>query len=85
MTPSLYEGIKEVSVTDTDTYQACPHCGSANFGASEFEKGLNHLLQAHKGRLLHVGQETGYDASGELQFKTVAVVGFVEDPFVGAK
>ncbi|MEW8052076.1 MAG: hypothetical protein AB2809_17085 [Candidatus Thiodiazotropha sp.] len=60
----------------TDEMKACPVAGCAvQIGAESFELSVNHLLEHHNYKLLHVGQETHRSTNdGELYHSTVAVL-----------
>jgi hypothetical protein len=54
----------------------CPLCRNADLdGIKGFEAACNHLLQGHKLKRLHVGQETINDQDGKPWHTTVAVFG----------
>jgi hypothetical protein len=61
----------------TNETVACPICGFTTYGGDEvaFSDVSNHILQEHKLKCLHVGQESRLSDSGGLAHSTVAVFG----------
>lgn len=74
MAPSYLEGIAHTIYISTDIAKVCEHCAeylrSENFAAS-----VNHYIEEHGYKLLHVGSETDNDHEGKPFHKTVAVLG----------
>ncbi len=73
-TENAYKGIKHVVYISTDIGTGCEHC-RASIGLERYAESINHYIEQHGYRLLHVGQETGHDSDGKPWHKTVAVVG----------
>ncbi len=73
MTPqNRYEGISHVVQLNSDYGKPCEHC-SFPIG-SDLSAFINHYINEHGYKLLHVGQETAR-AEGNLFQLTVALVG----------
>lgn len=72
MSKNVYEGITKTISFTAYTGHSCNDCGKACLGGDidKFHEGINHCIQEHGYKLLHVGQET--IATGET---TVAVLG----------
>lgn len=76
--------VKQVTRVSSQVWEACPFCDD---GASMSERDgtvflvnqVNHLIEAHGFRLLHVGQQTDWTEAGETVQYTVAVLG-TDDP-----
>jgi len=69
MTKHYHEGIKHVVEVSTHTGTSCEHCHT-QVGLANFTEGINHYIEAHGYKLLHIGSETGEG----LQM-TVAILG----------
>jgi hypothetical protein len=71
-----YAGIRHVIYLSTNSSARCEFCEEAfGFMSLEVAKGINHLLQNHGCRLLHVGTETSHDDEGKPWHSTVAILG----------
>jgi hypothetical protein len=73
-------GIGKVYEVSTHILEGCPVCNSlpARVDLDNMENiapRVNHMLEMHGLRLLHVGQQTGTAANGEPFVATVAVLG----------
>jgi hypothetical protein len=64
-----YKGVKHVVHISTHVQTGCEHC-SFGVGGEHFTDSINHYIEQHGYKLLHVGTETGQG----LQM-TVAVLG----------
>ena len=65
-----------VRVSNDDLYGTCRVCGDGFSGlGSDFELKVNHYLQEHGYRILHVGQETTRDEDENPWQITVAILG----------
>ena len=72
---NYYEGIKQVVYISTDCGTTCEHC-SASIGIEKFVESINHYIEQHGYRLLHVGTETSNDINdGTPWHSSVAVLG----------
>ena len=66
--------VKNVIYVSSDISQSCPLCRQM-LKAEEVGDSINHILQAHDYKLLHVGTETTDGSDGKPWHKTVAVLG----------
>ena len=71
---SPYRGITHVVHLDEDEGQDCEECGQV-FGFDEVAASINHYLERHGYRLLHVGMQTSQDDDSKIWHTTVAMVG----------
>lgn len=73
-TKNIYEGIEHVVHISTNIETSCEHC-IERVGADRFSESVNHYIEKHKYRLLHVGSECDTDAEGKPCHHTIAVLG----------
>ena len=73
-----YEGIKHIVHIGNRT-KRCDLC-MKKLRADELQEGVNHYLNEHGYKLLHVGTETISDARGDKYHTTVAIVGWRDSP-----
>jgi len=71
---TLYEGICHVIHVSTDIGTHCEHCAEW-IGSERLAKSINHYIEDHGYKLLHVGTETTCDDGGKPWHTTVAVLG----------
>ena len=75
---NYFSGVKHVVHISTNIGKSCEHC-SAHIGATaddhELGESINHYIETHGYKLLHVGTETSHDANGNPWHSTVAVLG----------
>jgi hypothetical protein len=71
---NYYEGIKHVVYVSTGEQKECEHCGES-VGGSLFAKAVNHYIEEHGYKLLHIGTDTNWSDEGTPWHDTVAVVG----------
>ena len=69
-----YHGISRVVRLDEDEGQDCEECGQT-FGFDEIAASINHYLERHSYRLLHVGTQTSQEDDDKIWHTTVAIVG----------
>lgn len=74
-TQNYYEGIQHVVFISTDVEQSCEHCTERVGGNRYFGESINHYIEQHGYKLLHVGSETTRDDAGTPWHTTVSVVG----------
>ena len=74
LTPNYYSGVQHVVQISTNIGTGCEHC-STSIGLEEFAQSVNHYIEQHGYKLLHIGQETGTDMDGKPWHNTVAVLG----------
>jgi len=58
----------------TNVGQPCEHCAEQT-GLDRLAESINHFLERHGYKLLHVGMETTHDSDGKPWHSTVGVVG----------
>jgi hypothetical protein len=73
-TQNIYEGIRHVVRVSTDISATCEHC-QEQMGVDWFAKLVNHYIERHGYRLLHVGTETTDDRNANPWHCTIAVLG----------
>jgi hypothetical protein len=72
-TTNYYEGIKHVVRIVSIGTTKCNQC-NASFGEGAFAAAMNHYIEKHGYKILHVGSET-YQDFGETQHYSVAILG----------
>jgi len=72
---NYYKDVKHVVYISTNIGTGCEHCHGVSIGLDDFAKSVNHYVEQHSYKVLHVGQETGYDMDGKPWHSTVAVLG----------
>ncbi len=98
---NYYDGIMHVVYISTNIGTCCEHCdepiGLAGPGDHRLAESINHYIEKHGYKLLHVGTETTGDSEGSPWHTTVALLGttrihkprkirpleIVEDPSTG--
>jgi hypothetical protein len=73
-TQNLYEGIRHVVRVTTDSSASCEHC-QEQMSMDRFPKLVNHYIERHGYRLLHVGTETTDDSKANPWHTTIAILG----------
>lgn len=73
-TGNNYRGINHIVHISTDVSTGCEHCHFSIGGGLRFAESINHYIEQHGYKLLHVGAETTGDSSAPWH-TTVAVVG----------
>jgi hypothetical protein len=73
-TQNYYKDVKDVVYISTSISTGCEHC-DFSVRAENFAGSINHYIEQHGYKLLHVGQETDYNMEGKQSFSTVAVLG----------
>lgn len=73
-TQNYYEGVKHVVHISSDIGTACEHCGE-KVGIERFAESINHYIDQHGYKLLHVGAQAIHDDQGKPCHCTVAVLG----------
>jgi hypothetical protein len=69
-----YNGVTHVVHISTSARRGCAECDQLIYG-KHLDWAINHYIENHGYRLLHVGTETGRDDDGNLLHSTVAVLG----------
>lgn len=72
-TQNYYEDVKHVVQISTDTMTGCEHCNE-KIGHERFAESINHYIEQHGYKLLHVGTETTHGDEGPWH-STVAILG----------
>jgi len=70
-----YAGLGSVVKLDTNISKACLHCPGEFFDGEDIDNAINHYVQKHHYRVLHVGTETSHGQDGKPWHNTVAIVG----------
>lgn len=73
MPPKKQTSPSAVVTISSDVGSKCKHCDEF-LGLNKFDFSVNHYIQAHGYRILHVGQQTSYDAESKPWQSTVAVL-----------
>ena len=75
---SFYDGVTETRKVFSSEHGFCREDG-CNFSVQNKTDGhdelVNHYINAHKYRILHVGSETEFDSEGHLVVYTVVFLG----------
>lgn len=71
---SYYEGVQHVVHLSTNIGASCKHC-SERVGLNSLAESINHYIEQHGYKLLHVGTETSHDMNGNPWHSTVAILG----------
>jgi len=72
---NYYKGIKHVVHISTDVTKGCEHC-SFLIGGENFSESINHYIEQHGYKLLHVGTETIHNQTdGSSWHMTIAILG----------
>lgn len=78
------QATKRTTYISSDIGRGCEHCDHA-IGALDtgnMADSINHYIQVHGYRLLHVGTETTHDSNGKPWHTTVAILGHEDPPAV---
>ncbi len=73
------EGVARTTKVSTDISRGCEHCG-ASIGYEDFTGAVNHFIQTHGYKLIHVGTETISDRDDKPWHTTVAILGSDNPP-----
>ena len=75
---SIYDGVNSIVKISTNLGETCKHC-TFSIGAwsngDNFAASIEHYINEHGYKLLHVGSETDRDDEGPPWQSTIAVVG----------
>jgi len=72
-TENYYKDISHIVHISTDEGIRCEHC-DFRIGTNNFAESVNHYINKHKYKLLHMGQETSQKDGNPFQL-TVATLG----------
>ena len=70
-----YDDIGQVVQISTNFQENCIECSDSIGGEEWFAESINHYIQQHEYRLLHIGQQSVQADDGTLRSHTVAIVG----------
>ena len=71
---NIYNGISHVVQISTNIEKGCEHCQYFE-KSDEFATSINHYIEKHGYRLLHIGTETTRDYEEKLCYISVALLG----------
>lgn len=71
---NYHEDIQHVVYISTNIGVSCEHCNES-VGLDRFAESINHYINQHEYKLLHVGTETSHNMDGKPWHSTVAVLG----------
>jgi hypothetical protein len=74
-TKSRYEGVKHVVDISTNISKGCEECSKQIGGPDSLAESINHYIEKHGYRLLHVGTETIDGPDSAPWHTSAAVVG----------
>jgi hypothetical protein len=76
------ENVKRTTQISSNVGRGCEHCGYAigSAGREDLSDGINHFIEVHGYRLLHVGTDTDHGRDGKVWHNTVAVLGHDNPP-----
>jgi len=72
---NIYDGVGKVVEVSTNIGSGCADCGTWLDGSEKFSESINHYIQQHGYRLLHVGGDTTHGNDGTPWHNTLAVLG----------
>jgi hypothetical protein len=67
--------MKHIVRVSSNVIEKCAHCGEVIGGDVFFDASINHYMNAHGYKLLHVGAETTTDRDDRTWHTTVAILG----------
>ena len=73
-TKNYYDDVTHVVYISTNIGKGCEHCDEA-FRNDSVAESINHYIEAHGYRLLHVGTDTNRTSDGDLWHSTIAILG----------
>jgi hypothetical protein len=76
------EHVKRTTEVSSDLSRACEHCGQLIGGYAFYSltDGINHFIEKHGYRLLHLGTRTQRSKDGQPQHREVAILGHDDPP-----
>lgn len=66
--------VTRVTRVSSDINEKCVHCDEV-VGGRNFTSSINHYIQAHGYKLIHVGSETSSEERDVVRMSTVAILG----------
>lgn len=74
-TENYYKGVTHVVSLSTDEGKKCEYCSFYCDGPSNFAEAINHYVEKHEYKLLHIGTDTTHGNDGSPWHNTLAVLG----------
>jgi len=74
------KAVKHLVEITTNASKGCEECDSVLSGVENFAGAVNHYLQVHGYRLIHLGSQTSHDYQGNPWQSTIAVLGTDKAP-----
>lgn len=71
---NFYQEVQRIVHISTSVGTGCQHC-QFSIGLDNFAESINHYIEQHGYKLLHVGAETSHDIDGKPWHGTIAVLG----------
>lgn len=68
------QSVNEIKVISTNIHETCKHGCTLPYAGEFFESNVNHYIQEHGYKILHVGQESTSDNEGKPYHSTIAVL-----------
>jgi len=68
------QSVNEIKVISTNILESCKHGCKLPYGGEFFEFNVNHYIQDHGYKVLHIGQESTFDEEGKPYHSTIAVL-----------
>jgi hypothetical protein len=73
-TQNYFKEVQHVVYVSTNIGTGCEHC-QTTLGLERFAESINHYIEQHGYKLLHVGTETSHDDDGSPWHSSVALLG----------
>ena len=67
--------IKKVVKISSDIGIGCTECSGIRIGQENFAESINHYVQQHGYRILHIGTESTHDNEQNVYHTTIAILG----------
>lgn len=74
--------VKRTTEVSSNISGGCEHCGHGVGGEDKVADSINHYIEKHGYRLLHVGTQSNVGQDGKPYHTTVAVLGHENPPVV---
>ena len=76
------DDVKRTSEVSSGLSRTCEHCGQSIGGTDchGVTNGINHFIEMHGYRLLHLGTHTEQSEGGQLRHREVAILGHDNPP-----
>jgi len=72
---NYFSGVTKVVTVSSSTSRSCTECNDQFALVDDIEEEVNHYINEHDYKLLHVGTETGRSTEGDVWHSTVATLG----------